>query len=144
MAEENLQVAVGRLEMHREQLEALARQSEVLRLTLEEYRRAQETLRRYKDTPDDSEMLVPVGGSSFLYAKVSSPDRALVGIGSNLVLEDDVGTAVERLQRRIDYVTTAAEEVSKLLQQTNDRIQTLTKQVQEEYAKLQTQEGAQG
>ncbi|MFQ5911463.1 MAG: prefoldin subunit alpha, partial [Thermoplasmata archaeon] len=107
-------------------------------------RRAQETLQRYKESGDDAEMLVPVGGSSFLYAKVSSSDKALVGIGSNIVLEDDMDVAVERLQRRIDYLTTAAEEVSQLLQQTNDRIQTLTRQVQDEYAKLRTQRPAQG
>ncbi len=137
MAAQDLEVAVARLEALRSQAENLARQSEVLRLTLEEYARAQETMRRYKDTGDGADMLVPVGGSSFLYAKVSDPDRALVNIGSDVVLEDDIDTSIERLQRRIDHLGEASEQVGRLLQDTDAQIQRLTRQIQEAYAQAQ-------
>jgi len=56
------------LDQYREQIEALAQQQEIVRISLEEHMRARETLTRYREAGKGAEVLVPVGANSFLVA----------------------------------------------------------------------------
>ncbi|MFQ5553317.1 MAG: hypothetical protein ACE5EW_06330, partial [Thermoplasmata archaeon] len=72
MAEEvGLQQAVAALENTRAQLDALTRQEEALRYSLQEYTRARDTMAEYKDAPVGTEILVPIGANSFLFAQIA-------------------------------------------------------------------------
>jgi prefoldin alpha subunit len=141
LAEEDLQRAVAEYEVLRAELEALARQDELLRLSIEEHMRAKETMVRYQKGGKGAEILVPIGANSFLFAEVRDPDKALVGVGSDLSVEDTMENAIKRLERIIEELAAAAEGTAKKIAETSEKISEKSAIVRELYGRAQSQEG---
>jgi prefoldin alpha subunit len=101
---EDLQASVqedlARLEAYRDQLAALVRQQELVRMSLESHARAQQTLEELEGFELDREMLIPIGGETFLKAAPRSKEKVLLGIGSGIVAELDRARALEVLKER--------------------------------------------
>ena len=79
MNEQEIRQALATLEMYKTQAESLAEQQQIISFSLEEYSRARDTLGKWKDAAEGAELLVPVGGNSFVFAK--GVDAAPRGIG---------------------------------------------------------------
>ncbi len=141
MAEAELQQAVAALETARAQLTALARQEELLRVSLEEYARARETMVRYTESPVGTQILVPIGADSFLFANVADVEKCIVGIGSQVALEDAMEKAIERLDHRITQLQGVQEDLLKRIGQMEDRVNSYAAAVQTEYEKVQGERG---
>jgi len=137
MKEEEARQMMAALELYRGQLESLAEDQKVIQLSLEETIRAKETLRRCKDADEGSEILVPVGGGSFVYAKVSSRDRVLLGLGSGVTAEKSIDDAVETMEERIKELNETAKTVSSRKGQLEAENARLTQKLQEAYQTLQ-------
>lgn len=141
MEESELQQTIAALETSRAQLTALARQEEMLRVSLEEYARARETMVRYAETPIGTEILVPIGANSFLFANVADAEKCIVGIGSEVALEDTLERATDRLDHRIKQLQEVEEELIKRISELEDRVNSYTVAVQRGYDRLQAQSG---
>jgi len=100
MNDGELRQAMAALDLYRSQLEGLESNLQLVQASLEELARAKETLARYKDAPEGSEILVPIGGSSFIFAKVGSKDKAIVGIGTSTSVERPIDDAVQIMEER--------------------------------------------
>ena len=137
MSEEDLRRAVSVLDAYRAQLEALSKQSEVVRLSLDEFRRARETVARYRELGKDHEVLVPVGASSYVRAAARDTDRVLVGIGSDLVIEDTAESAGKRLEARIASLEEAARALGARIEEIQARAEAQGDIVDQLYAKTQ-------
>lgn len=138
MVNEEFQKAATEYEMLRSQLEALAQQNELLTMSLEEHMRAKETMTRFQEGGKGSEILVPVGANSFLFAEIKVPDKAIVGIGSDLTVEEDMGEAIKRLDGKIEDLNTALKslaekivEVSQNAEEKSEIVRTLYAQAQQ-------------
>ncbi len=141
MEEAELQRVVAALETARAQLAALARQDELLRVSLEEYARARETMLRYSEAPVGTQILVPIGADSFLFANVADAERCIVGIGSQVALEDSLEKAIERLDHRIEQLQKVQEDLLKRIGEMEERVNSYAATVQREYERLQTGRG---
>jgi prefoldin alpha subunit len=137
VSEEELRRAATVLDNYRAQLEALGRQSDLVRQSLEEFRRARETVVRYQEAGASKEVLVPIGANSFLRATSADPGHVLVGIGSDLVIEDASETAVRRLEMRIQSLEEAGQAVGGKIEEVQARIEAQSAAVEELYAKEQ-------
>jgi len=137
MKEEEARQMMATLELFHGQLESLAGDQKVIQLSLEETIRAKETLRRYKDADEGSEILVPVGGGSFVYAKISSRDRVLLELGSGVTAEKSIDDAVETMEERIKELNETAKTVSSRRGQLEAENARLTQKLQEAYQTLQ-------
>ncbi|MCK4442926.1 MAG: prefoldin subunit alpha [Thermoplasmata archaeon] len=138
MSAEELQSAVAEYEALRAQLEALAQQNELLRMSLEEHMRAKETMSRFQVGGEGAEILVPVGANSFVFAQISDPDKAIVGIGSDLTVEEDMEDAIKGLDVKIEEIETALKgltervvEVSRMVEEKSGVVRGLYGQVQQ-------------
>lgn len=100
MDERELQQSLASLELLRAQLQSLAEQQQIIQLSLEENSRAKDTLLSLKDAPVDSEILVPIGGSSFAFTKVGSNSRVIIGVGSGISIEKPIDEAVKIIDVR--------------------------------------------
>ena len=100
-SEAEIRRAVTVLDQYRAQLETLQRQQEVLALSLEELMRAKETMARYQKAGKGTEVLVPIGANAYLFGKVANADLAIIGLGSDLLVEESIPRAIERLDSRI-------------------------------------------
>ena len=101
MKDDEIQQASAELEAIRGQMEGLKQQEELLRNLNSEYMRARDTLIDLGNRKKGDEILVPIGGNYFIFAKVDKPDKAIGSLGMNLAAEESTEKAVERLDKRI-------------------------------------------
>ena len=141
--ETDLRRGMAVLDQYRDQIEALAQQQEIIRISLEEHLRARETMTRYREAGQKAEILVPVGANSFLVAESRDVDRAYVSIGSDLLVYDDIAKQIERLDARIKSITEAANAVGQRLGELQRRAEAQGAAVQDLYDRLQAK-GAPG
>ena len=134
--EGELRRAVNVLDQYRAQLDALQRQVEIVQLGLEENLRARETAGQYQHAGKGAEVLVPIGGNVFLFAEVRDPDRTLVGIGSDLVVQDTIPSTLERLEARVRDLRGAQEAVAQQIAELERRLEAQTEFVQGVYERL--------
>jgi prefoldin alpha subunit len=138
LGESDLRRGIAVLDQFREQIEALAQQQEIIRISLEEHLRAKETLTRYREAGRGTEILVPVGANSFLVAESKAVDRAFVSIGSDLIVYDDIPKQIERLDSWIKSITEAANAVGQRLGELQRRAEAQGAAVQDLYDRIQS------
>ncbi|RLF91249.1 prefoldin subunit alpha, partial [Thermococci archaeon] len=81
---EELNKLLLQMEQYRAQYQAMENQIQTLTLSMAEVNMAKDTLREVGNLKDGQEMLVPIGGNSYLKAKLKEKDRTLIGIGSGV------------------------------------------------------------
>ena len=67
--------------------------------------------------PEGEEVLLPLGGDTLIRARTTGDEKALVGIGSGVLLEHGFGEAVEMLEIRIKEMDTVRKKMLHNLQQ---------------------------
>ena len=139
MNEQELRQALSTLEMYKVQAESLAEQQQIITFSLEEYSRARDTLGKWKDAEKGAELLVPVGGNSFVFAKVANNKKALVGVGSGVTVEKPLDEAITTLETRIKELAEANKKITDSLTMLEVRSSQLSQVVQAEYDRLQKQ-----
>jgi prefoldin alpha subunit len=139
--EEEIRQALAALDLYRAQAETLAEQQQIVQMSLEEYARARETLSKWKDAKQGAEILVPIGGNSFVFAKVAKSDQALVGIGTGITVERSSEEAIKTIDTRITELTDGLKKISESRAVVESRAQQLTQMVQTEYDRLQQAQG---
>ena len=135
MNEEEIQQAGMQLESHRDQMEGLRQQEELIRNLNNEYMRARDTLLDMMKRSPDEEMLVPIGGNYFIFARVDKPEKAIGNVGMNIAAEESTEKAVERLDKRITELSDAGTKLAQSMQELDGKIMALQDQLQKEYAK---------
>jgi prefoldin alpha subunit len=131
--EEEVRRAAAVLDSQRAQLETLARQEEILQYSLEELLRARETVGNARQAGKGIEALVPVGAGAFLFMNVKDSDKALMSIGSDLVLEESVEKVLEKLDARVKEIEEASKSLSEKISDLDDRVRVQTRFVQDLY-----------
>jgi prefoldin alpha subunit len=131
--EEEVRRAASVLDSQRAQLESLARQEEILQYSLEELLRARETVSSTRQAGKGTEALVPVGAGAFLFMNVKESDKALMSIGSDLVLEEGVDKVLEKLDARVKEIEEASNTLSEKISDLDDRVRVQARFVQDLY-----------
>ncbi|NLK25429.1 MAG: prefoldin subunit alpha [Euryarchaeota archaeon] len=139
MNEQELRQAMSALEVYRLQLQSIAENMQLIQISIEEMTRARETLAQYKDAGEGSEILVPVGGNSFVFAKVASSDKAVVGIGTGISVEKDMGEAVQTMEERCKELAESMKKLAERRSALEAQATQLSQTVQEEIGALKQQ-----
>ncbi|RLI10856.1 prefoldin subunit alpha [Candidatus Bathyarchaeota archaeon] len=63
---------------------------------------ASKTLEGLEKEKEKSELLIPIGGSSYIRAKLENPDKVIVGMGAGVSVEKTLQEAKEILKKRMD------------------------------------------
>jgi prefoldin alpha subunit len=86
----------------------------------------------------DTELLVPIGGSSYVKAKLENTDRLIVGIGAGVSVEKTLPETKEIIERRLEELEKARLSLQTQFSQVVDKInenrakfETLVAQVQQ-------------
>jgi len=88
-----------------------------------------------KETPHAS-LFVPIGGGSFIKAKLESNDKVIVGAGAGVSIERSVAEAAQMLQNRISEMEKTRTSLQQHLVQVVGRIQEDRGKLQDLSAKL--------
>ncbi len=137
MQDDELRQALAALDAYKVQLDTLTQQSQILQMTFEETLRAKETLAAFAGAKEGDEILVPVGASSFVTAKVVSSPKAVVGIGNKISVEKSLDDAVEYMEMNVNEVKDALTKISESMSEMEIAARNLAAAVQQEYQRRQ-------
>ncbi|MDI6855991.1 MAG: prefoldin subunit alpha [Candidatus Thermoplasmatota archaeon] len=128
-----LQETVYLLELKKAQFSTLEKQIALLDITYNDNLRAKETLTNYDKLSDGNEILVPIGGEIFLYAKIDKIGKALVGIGGDVTVEKSVAEAIKRVEDRLKEIESARIRISDQAEKVQSDITKLTERIRALY-----------
>jgi prefoldin alpha subunit len=123
--DEELTNYMYQIEQYKEQLNQLDMQSQYLQAALMDYNKAKLTLENLKKTDKDVEMLLPIGGGTFIDASAKNTSKVLVDIGSGLVSEKTYDDAIKKIEERV-----------KNLEKTQEKLNEMIGQIQEEASQV--------
>lgn len=132
-SEEELRELAANFELYRNQLEQTIRQEEAVRASLEENLRTKETLNRFRECSDGTETLIPIGANVFVYSKLGSRDKVLVGIGADVAVENSIDEALERIELRVKELTEAKEKIDKKVSELDSMVSEVSTKLQQAY-----------
>jgi len=137
MNEQEMRQAMGALEAYKAQLEAINEQGQLLQMSLEDYSRAKDTLEAVAKGKPGEEVLMPVGGSAYVYASIVHNDRVLVGVGTGVSVDKPMEDAVATVEVRIGELMDALKKVSESRTVVESKMQQLSQVIQQEYQRMQ-------
>lgn len=81
--------------------------------TLNESQMALETLKALESAKEGDNILVPIGASSYIFAKVENINKVVVGVGANVCVEKSIKESIDMINERISKL----EQIKASLQQ---------------------------
>jgi len=82
-------------------VETLQSRVNLVNAALAEFRVAKMTLEGLENEKKDAPLVLPIGGGSYIKAKLGSAQKMIVGIGANVAVERGIDEAKENLDNRI-------------------------------------------
>jgi prefoldin alpha subunit len=73
---------------------------------------------------ENAEMLVPIGGSSYVKVKLANPDKVVVGLGAGISAEQTLQQAKLTLKERLDELEKTMNSAQQQFSQVAERINT--------------------
>ena len=124
--------------------EALQSRVNLVNAALTELRIAGMTLEGLEKEKEDSQLFVPIGGGSYIKAKLESADKVIVGIGANVAVERTTKEAKENLGNRIAELEKTRATLGQQFTQVVGKIQDGRARLEEITAKLREGETTKG
>jgi len=113
------------IEQYKEQLNTLENQSSYLQAAINDYAKAKITLKNLEKADSESEILLPIGGNTFVEAKTKNTSKVLIDIGGGLITERKPDLAIKKIDKRISD-----------LQKNIEKIENMMKQIQNEATEI--------
>jgi len=85
---------------------------------------------------ENSELLVPIGGSSYIKAKLENPDKVIVGMGAGISVEKTLQEAKEIIKKRLESLEKTRISLQQQLAQVAERINEGREKFEQLIAKL--------
>jgi len=116
--------------------EALQARLNLVNAALTELNFARMTLEGVEKETPDAPLFVPVGGGSFIQAKLESADKVIVGVGAGISIERTMAEAKQTVQNRIGELEKNRVSLQQQLVQVVGRIQENRDKLQDLSVKL--------
>jgi prefoldin alpha subunit len=104
--------------------DTLQQRLQMLNAALTDLSFANITIEGLEKEKENAEMLVPIGGSSYVKMKLASTDKVVLGIGAGVSVEKTLPEAKAMLKERLDELGKSAEAAQNQLTQIAERINT--------------------
>ncbi len=118
-----------RLDAYRNQLNAILQQYQILTASRADHLRARESLEGVERAEPGSELLLPLGGETFVRGSIVRDAPVLIGVGSGIVVEMDRPKVTELLAQRLKRIDEALREIEGQMTTLDDRIQILSRRL---------------
>jgi prefoldin alpha subunit len=128
--EQQVQEDLYRLEAYRNQLNSALQQHQILSASRQDHMRARESLDGVESSPADADLLLPLGGETFVRGSVDRNAPVLIGIGSGVVVEMERPKAAELLSQRVGRIDRAVRDLEEQMTALDERIQILTRRLE--------------
>jgi len=129
VTEQQVQEDLMRLDAYRNQLNALLQQHQILSASRDDHVRARESLEGVDRSPPSSELLLPLGGETFVRGSVDRDAPVLVGVGSGILVEMERPKVVELVAQRTVRIEQALRDLEGQMSSLDERIQALSQRL---------------
>ncbi len=102
--------------------EALQQRLSMLNAAMTDLTYANMTLESIEKEKENAEMMVPIGGSSYINVKLANPDKVVVGMGSGVSVEKTLPEAKDLMKQRLDDLEKTRTQAQQQLSQVIERI----------------------
>ena len=83
---------------------------------------ANATLDGIEQEKENADMLIPIGGSSYVKVKLANPDNVIVGLGAGVSVEKTLAEAKATLKERLDELEKTMNAAQQQFSQVAERI----------------------
>ncbi|MFA5772230.1 MAG: prefoldin subunit alpha [Thermoplasmata archaeon] len=128
------------LEYYKAQLEVMSKQNETLGVLLSDYLRAKDTLENFKKLKGDDSILIPIGATVFVFAKITDPSKAITNIGADVLSEESVDSVIGRLEKKIDDTKDLGRKLEENALKIQQQMTAISQRAQELYQKSQREQ----
>jgi len=80
------------------------------------------TLEGVEKEKENSELLVPIGGNSYIKARLENPDKLIVGMGAGVSVEKTLQDAKEVIKKRLENLDKTRASLQQQFAQVGERI----------------------
>lgn len=129
-AEEEINKNLAILEYYREQLNAVDMQNQLMQAALTDYYKAKMTIGQLKKTDQKPEVLIPIGGGTFINGSIQDSKKILVDIGAGYVTEKTLDDALLKVEERIKKLQINQEKLITTAQKLQNESDELSKKTQ--------------
>ena len=130
--EADLQTLQYYLNEYSQQAEIFSRQLEMIEQKRIESLAAIETMKALAADPD-SLALLPLGGGTMVRVKVTGPDKILVNIGADVVMQRTNGEAITFLQEKITEMEAMEKKVAATIDQLRSQMAEIARKIETTY-----------
>lgn len=129
-----LRQALALMDAYKERVEAMSRQVQVLRMSLEEVSLALEAVKAFKDSKEGDEIMVPVGASCFIPVKVTGNKTVVTGVGTGISIQKTSQESIDYLEANSAEISEALKKSVDALNEAQQNLTAMSEAVQQEYA----------
>jgi prefoldin alpha subunit len=129
-AEAKVQEDLMRLEAYRNQLNTLLQQHQILSGSRQDHLRARESLEGVERASSGTELLVPLGGETYVRGAIDRSAPVLIGMGSGIMVEMDRARVTEVLSQRLQRIDETVRDLEGQMQAVDERIQILSRRLE--------------
>ncbi|MEM1565737.1 MAG: prefoldin subunit alpha [Candidatus Bathyarchaeia archaeon] len=102
--------------------EALQARINMVNAVITDLTYANMTLEGLEKQKENTELLIPIGGNSYIRARLETPDKVTVGIGAGVSVEKTLQEAKEIIKKRLEELEKSRASLQQQLSQVIDRI----------------------
>jgi len=102
--------------------DALQQRISMVNAALTDLTYANATLEGIEQEKENAEMLVPIGGSSYVQVKLADPDKVIVGLGAGVSVEKSLVDAKAIIKERLDELEKTLQSAQTQFSQVAERI----------------------
>ena len=122
--EEELRKLSVELRFLEQTAETLQSRTNMLSAAMTDLTYANMTLEGIEKEKENAELLVPIGGSSYIRTKLANPDKVVVGLGAGVSVEKTLPEAKLMLKERLDELEKSMRSAQQQFAQIAERIDT--------------------
>ncbi|MEM2093191.1 MAG: prefoldin subunit alpha [Candidatus Bathyarchaeia archaeon] len=120
--------------------EALSSRINMVNAAIADLTYAMMTMEGLEKQKGSMEILVPIGGNSYINAKIESVDKVTIGIGAGVSVEKSLQEAKEMINRRLEELEKSKDSLQQQLSQVAEKINEDRERFEELAAKITAKE----
>lgn len=128
---DEVEKTLNEYEYYRAQTEALKRNMDLINTSLAELEIVGKSLDEIKKLGKQNEILIPIGGDSFVKASIVDTERILINLGAGVVAKKDISNAKGDFEQRIKELEQVRGELAERWRAVSSKLEELAPKVQE-------------
>ncbi|MEA2055875.1 MAG: prefoldin subunit alpha [Candidatus Thermoplasmatota archaeon] len=135
--EDELTKYMAIIEHYKEQMNAMEMQASYVQAAIMDYSKTKVTLEQLGKAEKNSEVLFPMGGSTFINGQIKDPSKVLFDIGVGVVTEKTSEDAIKQINKRIEDLRKTQGRLNSMMQQIENEAAEVSQKAQRIMAEAQ-------